>query len=369
MFPFFSEKSQPKQEAQQEKHAEGSFSQPQTSQAHATSVSATGKDNKRRKIPANITKEKLALITVKDAPDPNFEALPPEQVSKLSKKKRKEYNKNLAHFAFDYKLWSDYNANRKKPSLDTFDFNQRDWNFPSVAAKPDAMDEELINNEKDSMRFRKCSAQRYLDWANEDLPDRLKRNAIARMRAITLIKNPDNWAGNIQFDNDPRMKDSPTALSELRKFGLPRDIVARRGTNGHGELAKMLGLENANSSDKLRTALQKKIDEKSDVILTQEGFMPTSLLKDQGFAAGSNDSPGIEFIILAKKGTGAIDYRQGECEESSQALLLIPKTKYRLVKAYFGDRKATFGAPGSWKIYLETIPQNDESGELRQGGK
>ena len=101
-------------------------------------------------------------------------------------------------------------------------------------------------------------------------------------------------------------------------------------------------------------------------MLTHKDFMVASLLPYTDFAADGDDSPCIEYIILAKKGTCAYDFRNRECDEIQQALVFLPNTSFRLVKAYFENRAVFHGVPGSWKIYLETIPEKDKPGALSQ---
>ncbi|SFO62451.1 hypothetical protein SAMN05216351_1207 [Pseudobutyrivibrio sp. JW11] len=164
----------------------------------------------------------------------------------------------------------------------------------------------------------------------------------------------------------------------IRSNKIGRDLVVRRGVKGVKSLGYMLNLPNVDkmSYEDIKNAFEQKIHSEEEIIMSDKGFISTSLpfVLPSYTAEGensinnpSNNSPvGIEFIILAKKGTQAINLTTtskhfGECE-----LLLKPGTKFKMVKAVTdGSAKLENGSEGSWKIYLTTIPSS-EDGELKE---
>ena len=74
----------------------------------------------------------------------------------------------------------------------------------------------------------------------------------------------------------------------------------------------------------------------------------------------------MEFIILVKKGTKAVNMTPLSNNVHENELLLKPGTKFKLVDADTnGTADIINGAPGSWKVYLTTIP-SEENGVLKE---
>ena len=153
---------------------------------------------------------------------------------------------------------------------------------------------------------------------------------------------------------------------ELKKIHLNRDIVVRRGVKGVNTIAHMLGLENPDSltADEIKDKLKEKMSEKSeqleDLIVTEKGFMSTSVpYAPRFFDAGDGEAIGIEFIILAKKGTNAADL-SATINAVEGELLFNAGTKFKMVDAVFEDAKILHGSEKSWKIYLVSIPSQEE---------
>ena len=237
---------------------------------HTTPVNDTSEEAKRKEIRPTIADEEFNIITAKNAPVPDFDVLTQEEIAKLSKKKSKEYNNKTAVFALHSQLWennvslrkrilndpeskqkeqerylyerklfSDYRK-RIRTTQTPLELSPNDWNFPSVAAKPDDMDRELIKNQHDSEEFRKCSAQRYENWAEANSFEKSYRRYIIN----TLKSDADRRA--LYEENDKVTLDALTytyTLESIRVLPLTRDVVARRGTSGYAELAEMLGLK------------------------------------------------------------------------------------------------------------------------------
>ena len=193
-----------------------------------------------------------------------------------------------------------------------------------------------------------------------------------------------------------RSKDelADTLHSMLSTRKINRDMVVRRGVSKFSTLSFMMdgGKSKDLSGPELAKLLQDKMAD-GNVILTDKGFVSTSVREQSGFGAGTYQKgtnlgkgkeaiytePGIEFIILVKKGTRAMDICgagvMGQADNEDE-LLIDAGTKFRVVKAYFNEdadkkkdeeipdeEKICMGHKCSWKIYLETIPDS-ENGEL-----
>ena len=189
---------------------------------------------------------------------------------------------------------------------------------------------------------------------------------------------------NDTFRGVPKYVHAMNLKKVLDRTVISRDLVVRRGVQGFDAIKHMLGTEDVMglSGDELKEAIKKKMDE-GNVFLRDKGFVSTSVRAGSGFGAGNYpdfNEPGIEFIILVKKGTHAMDLSNagvmGQAKDEDE-LLINAGTKFRVVKAYFNEdadkkddkdippeEKILKGNKRSWKIYLETIPGSDD-GELR----
>ena len=151
---------------------------------------------------------------------------------------------------------------------------------------------------------------------------------------------------------------------------LSRDLVVRRGVKGVRTVAHMLGLKNADdlTQEQIKEELKDRLTDDQDTILTDKGFISTSLPFSKEFypAEGDGkDSVGVEFIILAKKGTQAVNMIPISKWKKETEVLLKPGTRFKLVDVKFGDGEVTNGSEGSWKVYLTTVTENEE-GILRE---
>ena len=153
----------------------------------------------------------------------------------------------------------------------------------------------------------------------------------------------------------------------LGKAKLSRDLVVRRGVNGVNCIAHMLNLPNANemTEDQIKAALKNKVESGEEVIMSDKGFMSTSIpLVPPSYSAGDDTvggNIGVEFIILAKKGTHAMNVTPLSTHIKESELLIKPGTKLKLVKAQLdGDAQIINGHSKSWKIYLATVPESEE---------
>ena len=107
--------------------------------------------------------------------------------------------------------------------------------------------------------------------------------------------------------------------------------------------------------------------------MTEDGFVSTSLpgastLYEAGCINPDHPEIGIEFFILAKKGTQALNINVAGVAawgDGENELLMNAGTKFRLVKAVFdppaqGQSNVMQGHAQSWKFYLETVPEEEQ---------
>ena len=159
------------------------------------------------------------------------------------------------------------------------------------------------------------------------------------------------------------------AQKVLSQQKLHRDMVVHRGVSNLNTLAHMLGLKNAATlkENDIKKILQDKFDNFEQMIVTEKGFMSTSMPHaEKLFDAGTVDSIGIEFMIVLKKGTPAINVSSLSAIKTEQELLVAPGTKFEIIDmsldAEDRDELAQIhkGNKKSWKIYLRSIPDSNE---------
>ena len=201
-------------------------------------------------------------------------------------------------------------------------------------------------------------------------------NEYMRKDVKSLSDKDADFVGENVYELTDMMKEM------MRPVRINRDIVVRRGVGGIDTLSFMF--DKGKSVNLSQEAFVANLREafKKETILTDKGFVSTSIRAGAGFPAGykNPDNMGIEFIILVKKGTRALDVagagllNQAANEEE---LIIGNGTKFRVVRAYFNDGKdeqhpedgedagvVLKGPKKCWKIYLETIPES-ETGVLR----
>ena len=164
---------------------------------------------------------------------------------------------------------------------------------------------------------------------------------------------------------DNKVDKSMLQLKEtMKKRPLTRDLVVRRGVQGVNTMAHMLGLPNAAKIKEkdLKNLLKGMSKSGKEIIVTEKGFMSTSLpFAENMFEAGNKKKIGIEFIILAKKGTAAVDIHSQSRHRDEGEVLFAPGTKFKVVDMQLdGDAEIIHGNEKSWKIYLASIPVNEK---------
>ena len=155
----------------------------------------------------------------------------------------------------------------------------------------------------------------------------------------------------------------------FEKNKLNRDIVVRRGVgeNSFNIFADMLGLK-FNDTNDLRKQVRDMIDKKKktgeSIIISDKAYLSTSLPNSGAkFPAGGmvGNRPGVEFVILVRKGTKAINVSHLSGFKNEKELLLNRGTRLRVIDAKMDENnKPICGRNGSWTIYLETVPSAEE---------
>ncbi len=158
-------------------------------------------------------------------------------------------------------------------------------------------------------------------------------------------------------------------IKAMKKHPLKKDCVVRRAVANLSTAGFMLGLKNPDSmtAEELKEQLKEKFEKSkidgTEMIMTEKGFMSTSLPSaTANFSAKSGTGGiGIEFIILAKKGTPALNVSTVSFKKEEKELLIAPGTKFKVLDMQLdGDAEILHGKKGSWKIYLASIPDSEE---------
>jgi len=129
-------------------------------------------------------------------------------------------------------------------------------------------------------------------------------------------------------------------------------------------LASMMGLPNYDkmSMEEIKKTFLDQYDMGEEVILSDKSFMSTSLpYAGSNFGAGDDYAIGIEFMILMKKGTAAMNIASLSRKGDEEEVLVAPGTKFKVIKADLdGDSDIIHGNKKSWKIWLVSV--NDQEG-------
>ena len=153
-------------------------------------------------------------------------------------------------------------------------------------------------------------------------------------------------------------------IAAMRAHPIKRDIIVRRGVTNVKALGFMLGI-NAEKmpEEELKKLLKERKESGEPMIAVEKGYMSTALpdATKHFDARGNIDSIGVEFIILVKKGTPALNISSISSFREESEVVLAPNTKFKVVDMQLdGDAEIYHGDPKSWKVYLTTIPQSEE---------
>ncbi len=279
------------------------------------------------------------------------------------------------------------------------------------SADPDKMDRlfEFVNPERNDEKIsaaREEFLQAELVMAAQDMRVLAKKEA-GDISDYTWQAN--SYSGNVTsglYNHDLRSGKKITPAIVLRNglsgLRINRDLVTRKGVQGVELLAHMIGIDPKEDPDtgqpliedpdtglplteeRLMELFQSKMAQYPEgLIISDKGFFSTALKDSRGFPAVAHSvmrgaSPpiasthGIEFIILVRKGTCAADIKTVTRISEEWEILVNAGTRFRVVKAFFntdapGDQREIFlGNPKSWKIYLETIPPEDNGTERNE---
>ncbi|MCR4657279.1 MAG: hypothetical protein K5770_13810 [Lachnospiraceae bacterium] len=151
---------------------------------------------------------------------------------------------------------------------------------------------------------------------------------------------------------------------------LSRDVVVRRGNNSFHALALALGMDASHplkvDPDKVKEVLKQRIAQGGELVLKETAMMSTAFpFAKRHYEAGSGSDDfgkiGIEYIILAKKGTAAANVMSDVMYKEEGELLIAQNTKFRIIKAEVdGEAEIKHGYNKSWKIYMVTVPENEQ---------
>lgn len=255
--------------------------------------------------------------------------------------------------------------------------------YKPVESTPEEMDKQLIEIQQQND---------FLEY-EEHVMGEIDRQKISAVKDLTgLVKN---YTGNYfgKYNNALRgmpkegeedyLDDANKMKEKMKNLKINRDVMVMREVRGLDTLANMMKLElkeeDKKDPSKLMEAIQKKIGEQKgkDVILSDPGFVSTTYQPGVKFL--SQEETGIEFIINVKKGTQAVNVSNAS-EHDEKEILLNAGTKFKLVKIYYNgtggeerplcgeqlDGKKNYSMNKKiWKVYLETIPSNEE-GQLKK---
>lgn len=328
-------------------------------------AAASLEKTKRAQLRSTLTEEEKARLNAFTPPPPDFVPLKEHEVASLGKWKKKSYLAKKAAYDERVKQWEKQTNFKKETVQMSIDAQRLGDTWPTLEATPDAMDLALKRNALDQTELNEISNLEYKVWLREGgVEAREALINLERYMQETFVANDMN--STLRQGGPPQSFLGSAAIqakNALTKKKMTRDIVSRRGV-GSDALAGMMGI--GGTPEQAKALLQQKLSAGEEVILTEKGFCSTSIRANAGYA-----SSGIEFIILTRKGTSAIDFSNHGSRDTEKELLINAGTKFRVVKAFFND-----GTPGSqrdvlmeqskgknsWKIYLETIPQGDDAG-------
>ncbi len=144
----------------------------------------------------------------------------------------------------------------------------------------------------------------------------------------------------------------------LTERPLSRDVVVRRGNCSFNALGLALDADDY-TPEEIKKKLQERMDSGQELILNESAMMSTAFPFAKAKYDAGQTSIGIEYIILVKKGTTAVNAIPIAYKNEEGELLIAQNTKFRVIKAQLdGDANIICGHKQSWKIYLVTVPES-----------
>lgn len=231
---------------------------------------------------------------------------------------------------------------------------QKEGFYPEIEEDADAIDEAYLTMKND---------QKYIDIEKsigKKNGTRMMRNASGFGMGLSTYSGPFYSKINKAFREEGRaILGADKVVDGLKKNPLNRDLVCRRGVKGVKTLASMMGLPNYDkmSMEEIKKTFLDQYDMGEEVILSDKSFMSTSLpYAGSNFGAGDDYAIGIEFMILMKKGTAAMNIASLSRKGDEEEVLVAPGTKFKVIKADLdGDSDIIHGNKKSWKIWLVSV--------------
>ena len=262
--------------------------------------------------------------------------------------------------------------------------------YGDIPSEPDDMDQLLLDENYDEKRVEFEHKQN----AKKDTNKIAQAKITDEVLAYTGHMYHDmNTYLRTQKETTPiNVKNTTNKLKEgLKKCKIDRTVVVSRGIEGLGALGGMFGLKDVKdqSPNEIINQVVEKLNEANkenkEVIFTDPGFVSTSYEAKNDFVKGN---VGIELIIKINKGTSAVNISGLSYYDYEKEILINAGTKFRLIKVYNAGNEPVDGLEyrettydqeqddlhrrerkNYLKIYLETIPENEEGVLKQKDGK
>lgn len=319
----------------------------------------------------------------KEVEKPAFQVLKTEDYRAMGKWRRRSYRKTAKAYLKQQADVIRQKAAFKNIHRTVFKLNDeetKDEYQMDIPAEPVEMDKALengANTQFDSVNY--SQSQRLIGsstWAKMGIKSYCDNGGTAT--AFNTYYRKDK-AENIL--NEKQTQEVKAMEAVFKKASLKVPMVVRRGVGSTDVLKHMLGVNDSSAGtmndEKIKNHIKEKLDKKQDIIITEKGFCSTAETSKAGYKAGltGHGDDGIEFVILLPKKTRALSVKHISSHASEREVLLAPGTKFRMIKAFFNDGEdkvsegekpqAYMGEKGTWKIYLEALPANDDEGQLK----
>lgn len=234
---------------------------------------------------------------------------------------------------------------------------QKEGYYTEIEEDAKAID-EAYDKLKDDARYKTIESE-----IGKKEARKTRNNTRGFGQALSLYSGPYYGRINSSLRGGGRaILESDKLINGLRKNPLNRDLVCRRGVKGVKTLASMMGITDYDNMtvEEIKNAFLEKYNTGEKVVLSDKSFMSTSLpYAESNFRAGDEFAIGIEFMILMKKGTPAMNIASLSLKKDEAEVLVAPGTKFKVIKAELdGDANIIEGTEKSWKIWL--VSDNDD---------
>ncbi len=201
------------------------------------------------------------------------------------------------------------------------------------------------------------------------------QSSISDMFGLNKLSNQRHMRNGMNFPQAKKMTEI------MKKQPLNRNLVTRTGISGEyakRTLAHMLGEDNDVSMEVLKKKLQDGIANKGkeDLLLKDDAYFNTYLPGNYTMdSAGSDKEFGVEFVVLAKKGSAAMHtepFMNSVSLNREGELVFAPKTQFRVLDVKFeGASFAEEERAGkkTWKIYMVPLTVDEMEKKENNTGK